>query len=212
MSGSLANAAAETPRMWSQLRADAQLYRTLYKASGRNRLLPSKGKLILLVQRVCHGYLLRRQRAGWTFATLLGRVFYGVAPRLIVLIAKADVLASAEIAGGVYLSDRGYLILGPQRIGRGTLIHERVTIGMRAGEQALPVIGENVWIGPDCIIYGNITVGDGATVLPGAVLSMNLSPRAVAAGNPATIVCKEFDNSALRAQLDTDVDRQSLLS
>ncbi|HEY2036586.1 MAG TPA: hypothetical protein VGG96_06205, partial [Steroidobacteraceae bacterium] len=68
---------------------------------------------------------------------------------------------------------------------------------------------ENVWIGPDCVIYGDIAIGDGATILAGTVLSMNVPPRAVVAGNPATIIAREYDNAALRRNLRTDVDRSA---
>jgi acetyltransferase-like isoleucine patch superfamily enzyme len=72
------------------------------------------------------------------------------------------------------------------------------------------VIGRNVWIGPGCVIYGNITIGDCATVLPGSVVSMNVRPGAVVGGNPATVVYEHFDNSRLRRSLAADIDRASL--
>jgi serine acetyltransferase len=126
---------------------------------------------------------------------------------LIVIITKSDVAATAAINPGVYLSDRGNLVIGPRCIGAGTLIHERVTIGVRAGETVTPAIGEGVWIGPDCVIYGNITIGNGSTVLPGTVLSMSVPARAVAGGNPATIICNDFDNSGMRKDLSVNYDR-----
>ena len=111
---------------------------------------------------------------------------------------------------GIYLSDRGYLILGPRRVGSGTLIHERVTIGPTAGGAVGPTIGQNVWIGPDCVIYGEIALGDGTTVLPGTVLSTNVSAGTVVGGNPATVVRRDFDNVALRRSLARDIDRTGL--
>jgi len=48
----------------------------------------------------------------------------------------------------------------------------------------MPVVGEDVWIGSDCVIYGDIAIGNGATILPETVLSMNVPSRAVVAGNP----------------------------
>ncbi len=58
-----------------------------------------------------------------------------------------------------------------------------------------------MWIGPNCIIGGAITVGDGATALPGSFLTYSVPPRAVVKGNPAAIVLRCFDNSALRRSL-----------
>jgi serine acetyltransferase len=202
--------------MWCELRADATLYCALRWPGGAGTLrraliwVRSPGLWILAVQRLCRYFLVRREQHGWTPATLLLRFLYALGPQLLIFITKSDVAAGTVIGRGVYLSDRGYLILGPQRIGSGTLIHERVTIGVRAGEEALPVVGENVWIGPDCVIYGDLVLGDGATVLPGSVLSMSVPARAVVAGNPATIVRRDFDNSALRRSLARNIDRAAL--
>jgi hypothetical protein len=61
-----------------------------------------------------------------------------------------------------------------------------------------PTIGENVWLGPDCVIYGDSRLGNGVTVLPGTILSMNVPDNAVVGDNPAGIMRLGFDNSELR--------------
>lgn len=200
--------------MWSALAADARLFSRLrWPNSGAGRALIwlcSSGLLVLALQRMRYRYLQLRGQRGWTAATILMRLLIGLAGRPMMILTKCDVDDSTEIGPGVYLSDRGFLILGPVRIGSGTLIHERVTIGVRAGAPGKPVIGENVWIGPDCAIYGSLSVGDGATVLPGSVVSMSVPAGAVAAGNPATIVRREFDNAVLRGSVARNIDLSSL--
>jgi len=160
----------------------------------------SPGLWILAVQRLSHYFLARRQQYGWTPGTVTLRALCALALRLLVVITKSDVAAGICIGGGVYLSDRGHLMLGPQHIGSGTIIHDRVSIGVRAGNDVLPVIGEDVWIGPDCVIYGDISV-----------LSMSVPARAIVAGNPAIIVRKNFDNRVLRRSLTSDIDLESLM-
>jgi len=110
----------------------------------------------------------------------------------------------------VYLGDLGHLIIGAQRIGSGTMIHHRITIGMNLADKGKPTIGANVWIGPGTVIYGNITLGDGATVLPGTVLTKSIPAGAVVQGNPARVVRIGFDNAALRASTNYDIDAASL--
>jgi serine acetyltransferase len=202
--------------MWSELAADARLYSALRWPGRAGALwhgliwLRSAGLLLLAMHRVNRRYLVRRvQYPGSAQSVFLGLVV-ALGRRPLAMLTKSEIGDLVEAAQGVYLSDRGFLILGPERIGSGTLVHERVTIGMRAGEARRPVIGDKVWIGPDCVIYGNLSVGDGATVLPGSVVTINVPPGAVAAGNPATIVRREFDNTALRRSLATDIDRHSL--
>lgn len=198
--------------MWSDLRADSTIYAALRYPNSIGALrgallwLRSPGLLSLALYRARHALLVYRQRNGLTLAAIALRVPLTLARQLLIVLFKIDVHAATVIAGGVYLSDRGELILGPERIGSGTVIHERVTIGVKAGEDTGPVIGENVWIGPDCVIYGNISVGAGVTVLPGTVMSMNVPNDSVVGGNPATIVRRNFDNQHLRRTRSCNVD------
>jgi serine O-acetyltransferase len=113
-----------------------------------------------------------------------------------------------EIGAGAYLSNHGYLLCGAHKIGAGSLIHDRCTFGntVADGGKGRPTIGKNVWIGPNCIIAGSLTVGDGATVLPGSVLTFSVPPRAVVHGNPARILRTDFDNSGLRRSLTIVAD------
>jgi serine acetyltransferase len=60
-----------------------------------------------------------------------------------------------------------------------------------------PDIGENVWIGPDTIIYGNIKVGDGAVIGPKTVVNKSVPPRCMVYGNPARIIKKDINNTKL---------------
>lgn len=202
--------------MWSELAADARLYSALRWPGRAGALwrgliwLRSAGLLLLALHRLNRRYLLRRAQQPHSAQSLLLGLLIALGRRPLAILTKSEIGDQVEAAQGVYLSDRGFLILGPERIGSGTLVHERVTIGVRAGEARRPVIGANVWIGPDCVIYGNLSLGDGATVLPGSVVTINVPAGAVAAGNPATIVCRNFDNSALRRTLATDIDRHSL--
>lgn len=49
-------------------------------------------------------------------------------------------------------------------------------------------IGNRVWICERAIILPNVTVGDGAVIAAGAVVTHDVPPHCVAAGNPARIV------------------------
>lgn len=204
--------------MWSELSADARLYSALRWPASTGLLARaliwgrSPGLVALAFQRFSHYYHGCRARDGWTLGTLGLRLLLALLRWPVAAFAKCDVAVTTEIDPDVYLSDAGQLILGPRRIGRGSMIHDRVTIGVRAGEVITPLIGRNVWIGSDCVIYGNITVGDGATVLPGSVLSMNVSPGAVVGGNPATTLHQHFDNSRLRGTLASRIDPRTLES
>jgi maltose O-acetyltransferase len=50
------------------------------------------------------------------------------------------------------------------------------------------IIGKDVWIGANCIINAGVTIGDGAIVAGGSVVSINIAPYALIAGNPGRTV------------------------
>jgi acetyltransferase-like isoleucine patch superfamily enzyme len=54
------------------------------------------------------------------------------------------------------------------------------------------VIGNDVWIGDSAILLPGITIGDGAVIGAGAVVSRSVDPYTVAAGNPARPIRKRF--------------------
>lgn len=54
---------------------------------------------------------------------------------------------------------------------------------------ALPIsIGDYVWIGAGAIILPGVTIGEGAVVAAGAVVTKNVEPRMIVAGNPARVI------------------------
>lgn len=48
------------------------------------------------------------------------------------------------------------------------------------------IIGDRVWIGYRAIVLPGVTIGDGAVVGAGSVVTRNVEPFTIVAGNPAT--------------------------
>jgi acetyltransferase-like isoleucine patch superfamily enzyme len=62
------------------------------------------------------------------------------------------------------------------------------------GTEACPIrLGRGVWIGFDCIIMPGVTIGDGAIVGARSVVTKDVPPFTVAAGNPARMI-RELEN------------------
>lgn len=54
------------------------------------------------------------------------------------------------------------------------------------------VVGHDVWLGYDSLILPGVTIGHGAIIAARAVVSRDVPPYAVVAGNPARIVRRRF--------------------
>jgi serine acetyltransferase len=72
-----------------------------------------------------------------------------------------------------------------------------------APDQVRPVtIGDDVWIGKECIIFPGVRIGDCAIVSAGSVVRRHVPPYAVVAGNPAQVMFRlpRPDQPASRAE------------
>jgi maltose O-acetyltransferase len=60
---------------------------------------------------------------------------------------------------------------------------------LQGGAEERPVvIGDDVWIGTRAIVLPGVTVGDGAIIAAGAVVTAPVPSRAIVGGNPARII------------------------
>ena len=66
----------------------------------------------------------------------------------------------------------------------------------RNWEDGMTVIGNDVWIGHGAVILGGVSVGDGAIVAAGAVVTGDVPPMTIAGGNPARVIRRRFATSA----------------
>jgi serine O-acetyltransferase len=82
----------------------------------------------------------------------------------------------------------GVVLHGRTVIGENCEISQHVTIGGRGGHYAVPVIGNDVFIGAGAKVLGPITVGDGSIIGANAVVLRDVPPHAMVAGIPARII------------------------
>ncbi len=63
------------------------------------------------------------------------------------------------------------------------------------------IIGNDVWIGNEALVLSGVTIGDGAVVGARAVVTRNVPPYAIVAGNPARLIRMRFDEATIAALL-----------
>ena len=63
-------------------------------------------------------------------------------------------------------------------------------------------IGNDVWIGKRVMVMGGVSIGDGAVIAAGAVVTKDVPPYAVVGGVPARIIKYRFTDNEIRMLLD----------
>jgi acetyltransferase-like isoleucine patch superfamily enzyme len=87
--------------------------------------------------------------------------------------------------GGITIGD--YALIGPKTV-IATLNHD-MQPEKRANLHPAPVrIGSRVWIGANCTVLPGVTIGDGAVVAAGAVVTKDVAPNTVVGGVPARTI------------------------
>lgn len=121
------------------------------------------------------------------------------------VVFREDVVTSADAAGGVLaLAEKVQInravhldMTGDLKIGARSLISEQAVIythdhghDPRSAPLAMPkVIGSDVWIGMRAVVLpGCQSIGDGAIIAAGAIVTRNVPPGAIVGGNPARIL------------------------
>lgn len=91
---------------------------------------------------------------------------------------------------GLSIAHIGNIIVHPDsRIGSNCRIHAGVNIGTEAGHSnKVPVIGNDVYIGPGAKIFGSISIGDNVAIGANSVVFRDVPSGVSVAGIPAAII------------------------
>lgn len=81
-----------------------------------------------------------------------------------------------------------------------TYINQNLFQGaLKQNKQANKIeIGHDVWIGHGVIVVGNVTIGNGAILAAGSVVTKDVAPYAIVAGVPAKEIRKRFSDSIIQ--------------
>lgn len=111
---------------------------------------------------------------------------------------------------GNYSSIGGTILLGGKHaVDRVTTTPLRILFGMEgAGEDGYPTptgdthIGSDVWNCAGSLVMSGVTIGDGAIVAGGAVVTKDVEPYAIVGGNPAKFIKWRFPEEQREALLE----------
>ena len=100
----------------------------------------------------------------------------------------------AKIGEGFYIGHAGHIIINPAvQIGRNVNIASGVLIGRenRGKRKGVPCIGDQVWIGANSVIVGNIRIGSDVLIAPLSYVNFDVPDHSIVMGNPAKIIERE---------------------
>lgn len=139
----------------------------------------------------------------WLRARLCGVIFLKCGKRIVVRKhaffgsgSEIEIGDDSEIGENAYLNrdvKLGKHVLMGQNVTILTTNHEfenpKQWIHDQGTRERQPVfVGDDVWIGANSIILAGITIGKGAVIGAGSVVTKNVPPLAVAVGNPARVI------------------------
>ena len=118
------------------------------------------------------------------------RPWYGVLFLLERYFRNMDWGLKFDIGPGLYMGHVHGITLNPKvKIGKNCNIHKGVTIGQenRGKRKGVPVIGDEVWIGINATIVGNVHIGNDVLIAPGAYINFDVPDHSIVVGNPGVI-------------------------
>lgn len=103
-----------------------------------------------------------------------------------------------DIGRGFRINHWGAIVVNPCakighnfNIAQGALIGNAPPSSRNKNKWGSPTIGNNVVVGANAIVVGNINIGDNCVIAPGAFVNQDMPDNTIAIGNPATFHYKE---------------------
>ena len=126
-------------------------------------------------------------------------LIYKVLFRITKELRHIEIPRTTKIGEGLYIGHAYNITINPKAVlGKNVNIHRGVLIGQtnRGGRQGAPVIGDEVWIGINAVIVGNVKIGDDVLIAPNSFVNCDVPSHSIVFGNPCII--KHRDNATER--------------
>jgi len=111
---------------------------------------------------------------------------------LLTLLFGIHLPKSCTIGGGLMIHHFGGIVLNPLTvIGRNCTLRQNVTIGIRKGNDDVPVLGDHVNIGAGAVVMGAIRIGHHVDIGANSVVLTDVPDHCIAVGVPARVTPKK---------------------
>ena len=91
---------------------------------------------------------------------------------------------------GLSIPHYGTIVVNPAaRVGKNCRLHTCINIGASGGSALAPKVGDNVYIGPGAILFGDIIIADNVTIAANTTVNKSIEVASVTiGGTPAKIL------------------------
>ena len=114
-----------------------------------------------------------------------------------------DISFRTKIGAGLYIGHFGGIVVhGDAVIGECCNLSQGITIGVsnHGKNKGIPVIGDYVFLGPNCCVLGGIVVGNNVTIGANTVLSENVEPHSTVLPGRPVIIKKDLSDFYIHNQ------------
>ena len=125
-------------------------------------------------------------------------VLYGYGPERLVIGRYCAIASKVRFL----MSGGNHADLGPSTFPFGVFgdgWESTMDLVMSAPSRGDTIVGNDVWLGYSALVMPGVNIGHGAVVAAGSVVTSDVPPYAIVAGNPARVVRRRYD--------DEDVER-----
>ena len=105
----------------------------------------------------------------------------------------ATIEIEGEIGEGFHIS-HNYAVIHPEKAGKNLSVGHGVTIGKGSDSvegHAYPIIGDNVSISTNAVVFGHITIGNNVRIGAGAIVNKDIPDHCTVVGNPFRIIKRD---------------------
>jgi serine O-acetyltransferase len=157
----------------------------MYRYFGETRIPLKKRLMVSLAVR----YLIVFRKAHFS-KNVIARHYYQLRLNRLMRMSMIQIPAETKIGKGFYIGHFGRIIIHPRVVmGENINIATGVTIGKsnRGMKRGTPTIGNNVWIGTNAVIVGDIVIGEDVLIAPNSYVNFDVPSHSIVIGNPAKI-------------------------